>query len=101
MTTEFKPHHPHSCDDCVHVATVTIEDEFFDYYRCSQHGAGMTIMRGTDDDSDVLSIPDAAAPAMLAEAVSAAANGEEEAGVLLIAIGVSVMHGLEFAGGGE
>lgn len=96
----MKPHHPHSCEGCTHVGTITIDDEFFDFYRCSHHGAGMTIMRGSDDEGDALSIPDAAAPAMMAEAVAAVAKGEEEAGVLLVAIGIAFMHGLECAGVG-
>ena len=100
MTTELKPHYPHSCESCAYVGTITIDDEFFDFYRCSGHGAGMTIMRGSDDEGDTVSIPDAAAPAMLAEAVAAAAKGEEESGVLLVACGIAVMYGLECAGVG-
>lgn len=100
MTTELKPHYPHSCENCAHVGTITIDGEFFDFYRCMQHGAGMTIMRGSDDEDDAMSIPDAAVPAMLAQAVTSATNGEEEAGLLVIAIGISVVYGLECAGTG-
>ncbi len=99
---ERKPYHPHDCDKCTYVGTVHIGDDeddgFFDIYRCLAHGTGMTILRG-DADDEPLAIPDTGVAALLEAAVQSAAQGEEEAGVLLMACGATVANGVMPIGG--
>lgn len=95
MTTEMKPHFEHDCEECKYVGTVACDSEFFDFYRCTAHGSGMTIMRGADGAGEVVSLPDAAVVAALERAVAAAVKGEEEAGLLILICGVAIMNGLQ------